>query len=88
MYSRTSLTWTPKGWTKSVHISEVSTVVKLRLLLSSCLAYYMLKLNGPLDKCPQERGVHIGGVSTGRGSTVVDLIQSAEEDRNLGLTNI
>ncbi len=27
-YSGTSLMWTPKGRTKSVHISEVSTVVK------------------------------------------------------------
>ena len=28
-YSRTSVMWTPKGRTKSVHNSEVSTLVKL-----------------------------------------------------------
>ncbi len=29
VYSRTSLMWTAKGQTKSVHNSEVSTLVKL-----------------------------------------------------------
>ncbi len=30
------------------------------------------KLNGPWEKCPQ-KGVHIGGVSTGRGTTVIQF---------------
>ena len=58
-YSRTSLTWTAKGQTKSVQNSMVSTLVKLGVATGH-----------KYGKTGREKSVHSGGVSTGRGSTV------------------
>ena len=49
---------TPKGQAKSIHISEVSTIVVKG------------KINGPGKRCPLRRTVHIVGVSTRGNSTV------------------
>ncbi len=46
--------WTAKGQTKSVHNSEVSTLVKLGV----AMGHRAQKPNGPEEKCPQWRGVN------------------------------
>ena len=63
--------WTPEGRTKSAHNSEVSTLVKLGV--ATIGNNYIGKTNGPGKKCPWWWGVHKGGVSTERGSTVCDF---------------
>ena len=67
-YSRTSLMWTPEGRPKSVHNSEVSTVLRLMKYIGKTE-----RAGGKVSTvvgCPQLWGVHNCGVSTGRGSTV------------------
>ena len=61
-YSRTSVMWTSEGRTKSVHNSEVSTLVNLGVTTG--------QHKTPGKKCPQWWGVHKGEVSMGQGSTV------------------
>ncbi len=63
--------WTPKGRTKSVHNSEVSTLVKQAVSMDHRLIGLYKENKWAGQKCPQGWGVHKGGVSTGRGSTVV-----------------
>ncbi len=65
-YSRTSVMWTPEGRTKSVHNSEVSTLVKLGLAMGHRIHNIL-----PLDfswhhglSCTCETSVHRNGVST------------------------
>ncbi len=66
-YSRTLQMWTANGQTKSVHNSEVSTLVKLGVATG-----YRGKPNRLGEKCPQCWGVHSSSeVSTGLGSTVL-----------------
>ncbi len=57
-YSRTSVMWTPKGRTKSVHNSEVSTLVKLDVPMGHRLH---TKQTG------RAKSVHRDGVSTKAG---------------------
>ncbi len=63
--------WTPKGRTKSVHNSEVSTLVKLGVAMGhrlvpfrrSHMTYYVHVENVSTGVgCPQKRGVHKVGV--------------------------
>ncbi len=56
-YSGTSLMWTAKGQTKSVHNSEVSTLVKL-----GHFRFQWLGLER--NQTGRENSVHSGGVST------------------------
>ncbi len=53
--------WIPEGRTKSVHNSEMSTLVKLGVA------------TGQRSHCPQGWSLHKGGVSTGQGSTVIHI---------------
>ena len=71
--------WTPKGRTKSVYNHEVSTLVKLGVAMGHRLhtmvpfnRIIIRKTKGPGKKCLQRWGVLKGGVSTGRGSTVLN----------------
>ena len=66
-YSRTSLMWTAKGQTKSVHNSEVSTLVKLGVATGH-RGHHSLS-------CTCGTRVHKGGVSTRWGSTLISLQQ-------------
>ncbi len=43
-YFRTSLIWTSEGWTKSVHISELSTIVQIKI--EKCKPVVVM------EKCP------------------------------------
>ncbi len=59
---RTSLMWTSEGWAKSVHNSELFTLVST--------FYVVQTINGPGNQCPHTVSIHIGGVCTRRTSTV------------------
>ena len=90
-YSRTSVMWTPKGRTKNVHNSEVSTLVKLGVATGHRLHKFISDfssaphvINGrPLrtyhvhvEKVSMGWGVHKRRVSTRQGSTVINQQQS------------
>ncbi len=80
LYSRTSVIWTPKGRTKSVHNSEVSTLVKLDVAMGHRLHTIVPFPNS--HKCLSftcGKSVHRDGVSIKRrvstrwGSSVINL---------------
>ncbi len=63
-YSRTSLMWTAKGQTKSVHNSEVSTLVNLGVAMGYRAHFESLGYHVHVEQvsigvdCPQRRDVH------------------------------
>ncbi len=64
IYSRASVMWTPKGWTKSVHNSEVSTLVKLGVAIATdCIQWYHFLARIEPIMC-MWKSVHRDGVST------------------------
>ena len=54
-YSRTSVMWTPKGRAKSVHNSEVSTLVKLGVATGHIAHHRYLK-SGPRSGVSTKKG--------------------------------
>ena len=84
IYSRASVMWTPKGWTKSVHNSEVSTLVKLGVAMGHRLHTMVPFLSSHKGlSCTCGKGVHRGGVSTKAGCPQGEVLLR-DENSTLG----
>ena len=51
-YSRTSVMWTPEGRAKSIHNSEVSTLVKLGVARATNHSQWPIMYTGMSNECP------------------------------------